>query len=279
MKQLHLLLALLAGFSLFAQEGTTLEEYRYLSKGYVYQLEMGLDAQKEGYLIKNLFESSNGADLVGLYQIGNAEPRALLVVLDNGKDKPKYVCLPNGTADERVKELATTDQRNISVSQKSDYQNALNEFLFAALSNPDLKVLSYQPMMSPPPVTYQNDETLVNRSANLEKYIQDAPKINPVKPEGKIAATKAAETSFSGEITARAIIQSTEANADPKKKGTVAVKICVDKAGNVTSAKYTQRGSTTFDAYLKKIAVKAAKSIKFAKSDLAEQCGIVNYKF
>ncbi|MFT5165551.1 MAG: hypothetical protein ACI8P3_000778 [Saprospiraceae bacterium] len=279
MKQLLILLAVLSSFPLFSQKGTTLEEYRYLSKGYVYQLEMGLDAQKEGYLIKNLFKSSKGAQLVGLYQIGIAEPKALLVVLEGKKDKATYVCLANGTADERVRDLAKADQRNLSDSQQSNYQNVLTEFLFEALSNPDLKVLSYQPAISAPTRSYQNDETLVSRSANLEQYIQEAPKVSPIKQEVQMTNVGAAEKSLSGNLATRTIIQSADAYADTKKKGTIAIKICVDMEGNVTSAKFTQRGSTTFDSYLKKVATKAAKSIKFAKLDAAEQCGIVNYKF
>ena len=35
----------------FAQEGMTLDEYRYLTKGFAYQKEMGLDASKAGYQI------------------------------------------------------------------------------------------------------------------------------------------------------------------------------------------------------------------------------------
>ena len=278
MKQLLLFLALFTGFSIFAQEGTSLEEYRYLSKGYVYQLEMGLDAQKEGYLVKDLYEASNGADLVGLYQIGNAEPRALLVILDNGKDKATYVCLPNGDANQRVKDLAIADQRDFSNDQKADYQAALNEFLFAALSNPDIKVLSYQPVKSAP-VNYQADETLVSRSANLEQYIPKTQKEKTIEPEVVMTNTKASERSLFGEIANRTILQSEEAYATTEKRGTIAIKICVDRAGNVMSAKFTQRGSTTFNSYLKKVALKAAKSIKFATLDVPEQCGIVNYKF
>jgi hypothetical protein len=280
MKQLALIIAILNFFQLSAQEGTTLEEFRYLSKGYVYQLEMGLDAQKEGYLVKNLYKSSDGTDLVALYQIGNAEPRALLVILYGSSDKTTYLCLPNPTADSKVKELAEIDLQSISKTIKSDYQKALHEFLFSALSSTDSNILTYNSPQSIIPGSYQTDETLVSRNANLENNIIDAtPKTITNNPNTPIKSTTIAEQSISGEVSVRNIITSENAVSTSQKKGTVAIKICVDMEGNVSSAKFTQRGSTTFDSYLKKVAIKAAKSIKFAKLDSAEQCGIVNYKF
>jgi hypothetical protein len=64
MKFLTSLLFLLMSFSLFAQEGTTLEEYRYLSKGYLYQKELGLDIHKNGYSVKTIFTTSKDAQLI-----------------------------------------------------------------------------------------------------------------------------------------------------------------------------------------------------------------------
>ncbi len=278
MKQFILFITILTSSSLFAQEGTTLEEYRYLSKGYIYQLEMGLDAQKEGYSIKKLFKTSTEAELVGLYQNGKSEPRALLIILDNEKGKANYVCLPNGKADARVKDLAKSDQKKMATDQKTNYQTALNEFLFEALSNPDLKALAYTPMKSNPS-NYQKDETLVSRSADLNQFIKDAPELKPKEPEVQMTNAKASKRTIIGEIANRTVLNAEKAIANPQKKGIIAIKICVDSEGNVRTAKFTQRGSTTFDAYLKKVALKAAKSIKFAKLDIAEQCGIINYKF
>lgn len=275
----------MVSLSVFAQEGTTLDEYRYLSKGYVYQLEMGLDAKKEGYQVKNLFQASNGADLVGLYQMGSAKPRALLVIIDDEKTKVSYVCIPNASADKRVKDLAKTDLRQVSSKHQSDYQIALNEFLFEALVNPSFNQMSsYTPPQKPMasrPATYQYDETLVSRSANKEQYLADnTPKPTEASiPQVKGGNLKAAVRSLHGEVAERSVIQSEEAYAKSSKRGVVAIKVCVDASGQVTSAKFTQRGSTTFDSYLKKIALKAAKNIKFAASDQTEQCGIVNYKF
>ncbi len=272
LKQLIFTFLLLSSFSLIAQEGTTLEEYRYLSKGYVYQLEMGLDAQKEGYQIKPLFHTSNDADLVGLYKIGDSEPRALLVIIDKGEKKASYFCMPNAFSDQRVKDLANSDQINISTDLKNSYQSALNEFLFAALSNPSQKSFTHNvPMNSP--ASYQKDETLVSRSANLNQFIDDD-EVHESSTQIKIG-----ESILYGEIEDRAILQSEDAVSHTGSKGVVSIKICVDMDGSVSSAKFTQRGSTTFNSYLKKVALDAAKSIKFAKIEQNEQCGIVSYKF
>jgi len=65
-----------------------------------------------------------------------------------------------------------------------------------------------------------------------------------------------------------------------QKTGKVIIKICVDQSGKVSKAKYTQKGSTTTDAYLISLAEKNAKKYKFDTSSAAEQCGnvIIDFK-
>ena len=63
------------------------------------------------------------------------------------------------------------------------------------------------------------------------------------------------------------------------KPGTVVIKMCVDIAGNIKSAKFTQRGSTTFDKTLRNMALSAAKKVKFSEGLDPEQCGLITFKF
>lgn len=67
---------------------------------------------------------------------------------------------------------------------------------------------------------------------------------------------------------------------DTQKTGRVVVRICVNADGNVMSAKYTQKGSTTTDAHLISVAEKNAKKYKFTKSKIVEQCGniVIDFK-
>ncbi len=66
-----------------------------------------------------------------------------------------------------------------------------------------------------------------------------------------------------------------------QKLGVVVIKICVDRRGNVTSATYTQRGSTLNDSKAIQTAIKDAKKWKFnpASNGLDEQCGSIRYTF
>ena len=64
-----------------------------------------------------------------------------------------------------------------------------------------------------------------------------------------------------------------------QKEGTVVVKVCVDKSGRVTSAEFTQRGSTTSDSQLKKIAIESARKWRFQKGAVDKQCGTITYRF
>lgn len=64
-----------------------------------------------------------------------------------------------------------------------------------------------------------------------------------------------------------------------QKTGKVNINICVDASGKVIKAKYTQKGSTTTDAYLIKLAEKNALKYKFDKSAAEQQCGTVIIDF
>ena len=63
------------------------------------------------------------------------------------------------------------------------------------------------------------------------------------------------------------------------KSGTVVVKMCIDIKGNVKTAKFTQKGSTTFDRRLRNMALKAAKQAKFSKGVNLEECGTITFNF
>jgi TonB family protein len=64
-----------------------------------------------------------------------------------------------------------------------------------------------------------------------------------------------------------------------QKTGTVVVNVCVDRNGTVTKANFTQRGSTTNDSELIRIAETNAKKFKFSSSSVDEQCGTITFTF
>ncbi|MCB0518682.1 MAG: hypothetical protein H6577_13620 [Lewinellaceae bacterium] len=62
-------------------------------------------------------------------------------------------------------------------------------------------------------------------------------------------------------------------------QGTIYLDVCVDKNGNVVSAEYTQKGSTTNSTRLKQLAIQNAKAWKFSKGSVDKQCGTIRYDF
>lgn len=80
-------------------------------------------------------------------------------------------------------------------------------------------------------------------------------------------------------IANRKVIFVPQIKDSSQKEGRVVVKICVDANGKVTSARYTQSGSTTTDMYLIELAVRNARLYRFAPYDIQEQCGRVNIDF
>ena len=64
-----------------------------------------------------------------------------------------------------------------------------------------------------------------------------------------------------------------------QKEGRVVVKVCVDRSGKVVDAKWTQKGSTTTDSDLLKVAIENAKKYVFHEADIEEQCGTITIDF
>ncbi len=60
--------------------------------------------------------------------------------------------------------------------------------------------------------------------------------------------------------------------------GKVAIAVCVNAQGEVTTAKFKAVGSSTIDADLINVAVQNAKSFRFDKGQ-GEDCGIITYRF
>jgi len=91
--------------------------------------------------------------------------------------------------------------------------------------------------------------------------------------EGALDALSQGKGAVGEGLGGRSVLFEPEINDSSQKEGRVVVKICVDQSGKVTSAKYTQKGSSTTDLQLIKKAEKAAMEYVFSESTTAKQCG------
>jgi len=82
-----------------------------------------------------------------------------------------------------------------------------------------------------------------------------------------------------GGLDGRGVLFTPSVEEKSQRTGRVVVNVCVDKNGKVTSAKYTQKGSTTADANLKQISEESSRKFKFSASDIPEQCGTITFDF
>lgn len=82
-----------------------------------------------------------------------------------------------------------------------------------------------------------------------------------------------------GGLGSRGRVKSPRVQENSQAAGTVVLNVCVDSDGNVVSATYTQRGSTTGNSQLKAAAVRNAKQWKFSKGGPDKQCGTITYNF
>lgn len=82
-----------------------------------------------------------------------------------------------------------------------------------------------------------------------------------------------------GGLSNRGLLYEPEVTDDSQKTGVVVVNVCVDENGNVTSANYTQRGSSTTDSDLKALAIKNARKFRFSPGEIDKQCGTITFDF
>lgn len=85
--------------------------------------------------------------------------------------------------------------------------------------------------------------------------------------------------SIGGGLGGRAVRKRGAINDNSQKQGKVVIEVCVDSDGNVISADYTQRGSTTSDSELRNKALASARAYKFAASSSAQECGTITFNF
>ncbi len=82
-----------------------------------------------------------------------------------------------------------------------------------------------------------------------------------------------------GGLQGRGVTHTPTISDKSQKTGIVVVRICVNSKGDVTSADYTQAGSTTADNDLRNLAINSAKKFKFSASNVDKQCGTVTINF
>ena len=108
-----------------------------------------------------------------------------------------------------------------------------------------------------------------------------APQVVPqVKSPVMVVAPKNVIESI-GEVTeleSRTLLAAPALREKAINSGRVAVYICVNTEGVVTSAKFKAAGSSTLDTDLISLAVENAKEFRFTKGK-GEDCGLVTYRF
>ena len=107
------------------------------------------------------------------------------------------------------------------------------------------------------------------------------------KPDGQIGGTSLddghgpGDSGFGYSLSGRKLVKKPIIVDNSQETGTVAIRIKVDKSGNVVFAEFTSKGSNTASTVLKNKAIKAAKEAKFDANANAseEQWGTMTFTF
>jgi len=278
---------------LTAQSGTTLDEYRYLSKGYAYQLEMGLDPTKNGYEIHNNYTAQNGTSIIGLYLTSTDIPKGLLFVTTDARGKSYYQALPNPQSAPNVLALYQQDQaKHLPKVVKDKIATAKNHYLFTNLKrgkatspigNNSVPIISdanfSKNLPSEKPTTYEAFPDVKNEQFTAKG---GTPIISQkMAPDDKIAilSEKTITGQINNELSMRTVLVLPYVQNTTAAKGRIMIKFCANAEGAVTYAKFTQRGSTTLNSQLKALALAAVRKMRFGPTSTVEDCGTVGFDF
>lgn len=77
----------------------------------------------------------------------------------------------------------------------------------------------------------------------------------------------------------RGVLYTPKIEDSSQKTGKVVIRVCVNSAGDVVEARFTQRGSTTADGELVKVAIENSKKFRFSKGSIDKQCGTITIDF
>lgn len=300
MKYFLTLTLILSVFLLTAQSATTLDEYRYLSKGYAYQLEMGLDPIKNGYEIRNNYIAKNGTSIIGLYHTNAKIPQGLLLVTTDASGKSYYQALPNPASADKVLALYQQDRaQQFPMAVANKMTEAKNHYLFLI---PTISQSADLARTNPAPATKYSENPTPKRPSSYEGFPEGQndqltakggmPALTPEKiahpaspatiSEGN-PATNLSGTTITGklntELNFRTILVGPNTQNVTKAKGRVMIKFCANADGAVTYAKFTQRGSTTLNSQLKTLAIAAVRKMRLAPATNNEDCGTVGFNF
>lgn len=273
MKKIALILLLLP--TLLASQ-TSLDEYRYLTKGYAYQIEMGLDPVKKGYEIRENFRADNGVLIMGMYKINQSTPQGLLFIVPKSTTKSAYFAIPHPDSAEEVQLAYQQDRKLYKSTEVSDQLNlAKDQYLFFQNKN----IIPQEYAAVP-----KNGQSIDNKPITTEFTSKgNGFSSNPSPMKDPVLTNKSAGKlvfgDISGDLAARGVIAPPKTQYSGRKSGKVMVKFCVNKNGAVTFAKFTQRGSTTLDTQLKQLAVDAIKKTQFAQSSSTKDCGTAAFVF
>ena len=277
MKRRIIFLALIFPLLIQAQDGTTLEEYRYLTKGFAYQIEMGLDTKKEGYTLQTLYTTKNDVEFVGLIENATQNLKGMSAILNPKMQQPTFICLPSPSTPNDILEIYYKDKAALMPVYQMQLDAAMREWQYVQLG----MEVGLPDVMEVTEINEPNNEfTSKGLEAIPEEY--NIPAVDPTtlkiikKPPLKM---KTANVELSNNLNDRTFVQAPAVEDRYLGTGKVAVKVCIDSEGHVHYARYTLKGSTSMDAVLKEVAVESAKNTKFSSSANKEQCGVLTYEF
>ena len=118
---------------------------------------------------------------------------------------------------------------------------------------------------------------LFGNSGNSSQAPKGDPQGNPDSRELENLAK--GSDKVGGGLKGRGVVFEPQIKDNSQKTGRVVVEVCVDRNGSVISSRFTQRGSTTADDYLIKLAEQNASKYKFAPGESERQCGTITMDF
>lgn len=257
MKTFLIITLLLITQTLFGQ--TTQEEYNFITKGYRFTIDYGLD-MKRGYTMKSIknyqLSGNASANIQGLFR-GSEQLAGYLVTIKDGVFE-KDICIPTEQSSTEIWKQYEELLQSLPITTQRKFIVALSKFL------------SQKPILTTEIPLADTDTVTTIDAEEGTGGIVIPKKTNPLLPSNVKGINH---------HTIRFFPDPPQTAADVS--GNITLNICVNKEGEIVEAKVTKDKSTIKNTDVIDLVIANVRKYKFSLNVYApdSECGYITYTF
>lgn len=256
MREVFFIVFMSLSFVVFAQVGTTQGEYDFCKSKAKAKV---IAAPNDCFAVEMFYWKSPINEIevsfMGIVRYNDNDLRTLIVIIRDSVKRDNFIIVPNEQSKQTLMEDYHDELSKLTKEQLVAFTMAQAEYLHRLPDNYPIAIKEY--------------------------YLKS--RKDKVRPTATFKPSKTnsyASITVGGGLAGRAFTRFKPEN-NTGFYGTVVIKVCVLKSGKVVDVAYSQRGSTTDNSNLRKLAEDAALKFRFEDNPYApdKQCGTITFTF